>query len=114
MKRTLILLAVAAALLVLVRIGQVFAQERTSIKVKASEVVSGVVIVDIVRDGKALELQCNQGNSSCRTLKSGNYVMIELPNNYGMYDCKNVEIYIEDKNKPEGVELAGKYCLIEK
>lgn len=114
MKKTAILFAALTALFVIVATEQAFTQERTPVKVKGSEVVTGVVIVEILKDGKPLELQCNQGAVSCKTLKSGSYVMVELPKNYGLYDCKNVEIYREDKDKPEGGELLGAYCLIEK
>jgi len=93
MKTTVILLAAVTALLVIVGTEQVFAQKRTPVKVKGSEVVTGVVIVDILKDGKPLELQCNQGASTCKTLKSGGYVMVEFPKNFGMYDCRNIEIY---------------------
>jgi hypothetical protein len=114
MKTTVILLAAVTALLVIVGTEQVFAQKRTPVKVKGSEVVTGVVMFDILKDGKPLELQCNQGAPNCKTLKSGGYVMVERPKNFGMYDCRNVEIYREDKDKPEGAELLGEYCLIEK
>jgi hypothetical protein len=113
MKITILLIAVTA-LLVLASTEKVFAQERTPVKVKSSQVVTGVVVVDVVKDGKTFELQCNQGASECNVLKTGGYVMVELPKNYGMYDCKNVEIYREDKDKPEGTERLGRYCLIEK
>lgn len=114
MKKTLILLAVAITLLVMVGGQPVCAQERASVNVKSSEVVTGVVIVDIVRDGKLFELQCNMGSAHCSTLKSGSYVMVELPKNFGMYDCNNVEIYREDGDNRERAEPLGEYCLIEK
>lgn len=114
MKTVAVLLVAITALLVLTATDMAFAQERTAVKIKGSQVVTGVVVVDVVKDGKTLELQCNQGAMECNILKSGSYVMLELPKNYGMYDCKNVEIYREDKDKPEGTELLGKYCLIEK
>jgi nitrous oxidase accessory protein NosD len=114
MKMTVILSAAVTALLVIAAAEQVFAQEGTSVKVKGSEIVTGVVIVDILKDGTPLELQCNQGAANCNTLKRGGYVMVELPKNFGMYDCKNVEIYREEQDKPQGAELVGKYCLVEK
>ncbi len=114
MKKTVILAVALAALSWIIATGQAFAQERTTVKVTGSEVVTGVVVVDILKDGKPLKLQCNHGAANCKPLKSGGYVMVELPKNYGMYDCKNVEIYREDKGKPEGAELLGNYCLVEK
>lgn len=112
MRKFTILSVALAALCWIVSAGQAFAQERTNVKVTGSEVITGVVVVDIVKEGKSLKLQCNQGATNCKPLKSGGYAMVELPKNYGMYDCKNVEIYREDK--PEGAELLGDYCLVEK
>ncbi|HEX9111012.1 MAG TPA: hypothetical protein VF845_06000 [Terriglobales bacterium] len=115
MKRTVSLFAVLTAAFVLLAIAQAFAQEeKTPVKVKSSVVVSGVVIVHIQKDKKSLDLQCNEGASSCKVLQSGNYLMAELPPNYGLYDCKNVEIYRGDQDKPEEAELVGTYCLVEK
>ena len=107
MKTSRSLAAILIVILVMAVTGPAFAQERSPVKVKGSEVVTGVVIVDILKDGKPLELQCNQSATSCKLLKSGNYEMVELPKNFGLYDCKNVEIYREDKDKAEGTELLG-------
>jgi hypothetical protein len=114
MKKIIILLAVLTALIAGVARKQAFAQERTPVKVKGSVVVTGVVIVDILKNGKPMQLQCNEGAGKCTTLKSGSYAMVELPENEGLYDCKNVEIYREDKEKPEEAELLGRYCLVGK
>ncbi len=114
MKRTFILLAAVIMLLATVGVKQVCAQKRSLVNVKSSEVVTGVVIVDMVRDGKLFELQCNMGSAHCSTLKSGSYWMVELPKNFGMYDCNNVEIYGEDADTQQRVEPLGEYCLIER
>jgi hypothetical protein len=114
MKRTVSLFAVLTAVFVILATQQAFAQEKTPVKVKNSEVVTGVVIVHVQKDGKALELQCNEGVTNCKALPSGNYLMVELPKNYGMYDCKNVEMYRGDRDKPEAAEMIGAYCLVEK
>ena len=114
MKRTVSLLAVLTAAFVMLASAPASAQDKTPVKVKGSVVVTGVVIVHIQKDKKILDLQCNEGASSCKALQSGNYLMIELPPNYGLYDCKNVEIYRGDQDKPDAAELAGAYCLIEK
>lgn len=90
-----------------------FAQEKSQIKVKGSEVVTGVVIVTISKDGKSYELQCNEGASFCKPLKSGAYAMVELPEHFGLYDCKNVEVYRENGNASRS-DRVGEYCLIEK
>jgi hypothetical protein len=88
-------------------------QEKVPVKVKSSEVVTGVVIVHVQKGTGSLELQCNQGVMSCKALASGNYLMRQLPENNGMYDCKNVEMYRGDQEKPEEAQKVGAYCLIE-
>lgn len=102
----------AAAFAILTAQG--FPQEKVAVKVKSSEVVTGVVIVHVQKEGKSIELQCNEGAFGCTALPSGSYMMVELPKNYGMYDCKNVEIYRGDQDKPEAAEKAGSYCIVEK
>ena len=114
MKRTLGWLAVWIAAFVILAMGQAFSQEKTPVKVKDSVVVTGVVIVHVQKDRKPLELQCNEGATNCKALPSGAYLIAELPPNYGMYDCKNVEMYQGDPSKPEDAKLVGAYCLIEK
>jgi hypothetical protein len=114
MKRTISLFAVLTAAFVILATGQAFAQDKAPVKVKGSVVVTGVVIVHIQKDKKSVDLQCNDGVSSCKVLQSGNYLMAELPPNHGLYDCKNVEIYRGDQDKPEAAELVGSYCVIEK
>ena len=114
MKRTVSLFAVLTAAFVILVTQQAFVQEKTLVKVTSSEVVTGVVIVHVQKDGKALELQCNQGMSGCKALPSGSYRMVELPKNYGIYDCKNVEMYRGDQDKPDAAEMIGNYCMMEK
>jgi hypothetical protein len=114
MKRTVSLFAVLIAAFVMLASRPAFAQERKPVKVTSSEVVTGVVIVHIQKDGKSLDLQCNEGVGRCKALRSGSYLMVELPKNYGMYDCKNVEIYRGDQDKANADEKIGEYCLVEK
>lgn len=116
MKKTVSLLATLAfAFIVILMIAaQTFAQEKTPVKVKSSETVTGVVIVHVEKNGKSIELQCNEGAGRCKALASGDYTMIELPENYGMYDCKNVEVYRGDKDGQQASEMVGAYCLVEK
>ncbi len=90
------------------------AQEKSYISVKGNDLNSGVVIVDIVKTGKVYQLQCNQGASGCAALKNGRYQMVELPQNFGMYECKDVEVYPEDAINSEKDNKLGEYCLIEK
>lgn len=113
MKRTVSLFALLAAMFLILTTSQALSQEKTLVKVKSSELVTGVVIVHIQKDGKALELQCNERAGNCKALPSGSYLMVELPENRGMYYCKNVEIYRGDQDKPEAARKIGEYCLIE-
>jgi len=114
MKRIVSLFAMLTAAFVILATAQALAQDKTPVKVKSSEVVTGVVIVHVQKEGKSLDLQCNAGGGTCKALQSGNYLMVELPKNYGMYDCKNVEMYRGDQDKPEAAEKIGDYCLVEK
>jgi len=114
MKKTVARFGILLAALVILTAVLAFAQEKTPVTVKSSEVVTGVVIVHVQKNGKSLDLQCNEGMGRCVALRSGNYLMTELPKNYGMYDCKNVEIYRGDPDKPEAAERVGAYCLVEK
>jgi hypothetical protein len=109
MKKTLLLLAVLSV----ISLTLANAQQGTQIKVKGSDVITGVVIVDILKDGKPFELHCNQGPSNCKTLKGGTYWMVQLLPNFGMYDCQNVEVYRLDNDTPSS-EPIGEYCLIKK
>ncbi|MGA7080746.1 MAG: hypothetical protein WBQ43_08390 [Terriglobales bacterium] len=112
MKRAVSLFTSLTAVFIILVCARALAQEKTPVKVKNSEVVTGVVIVHVQKGGESLELQCNQGAGSCKTLVSGNYLMVELPKNYGMYDCSNVEVYKVDPDKPEEAQLVGAYCLM--
>ncbi len=112
MKRTVSLLIVFTAAFVILVAELGFAQEKTPVKVKSSVVVNGVVVVHVLKDAKPLDLQCNEGVSSCKALPSGSYLMLQLPENHGMYDCKNVEMYRGDQDKPDD-EAIGAYCLVE-
>ncbi|MFY9644445.1 MAG: hypothetical protein WAK29_04655 [Terriglobales bacterium] len=115
MKRTIFLLVMLLAGFVLCAADQTFAQEGTpvKVKVKSSEVVTGVVIIHVQKDDGSIDLQCNQGAGTCKTLPSGSYLMIVLPENRGMYDCKNVEMYRGDQEKPDAARKVGDYCMSE-
>jgi len=114
MKRAISLLTFLTTVFIILVCARALAQEKTPVKVKSSQVLTGVVIVKIQKGGDSLELQCNEGAGSCKALAAGNYLMVELPKNYGMYDCKNVEVYKGDADKPDAAELVGAYCLMEK
>ena len=92
----------------------VSAQEKSYITVKGRDLNNGVVIVDVVRDGKAYRLMCNENMPGCSALKNGRYQMVELPKNFGMYECKDVEIYPEFALNPEKDKKLGEFCLEEK
>jgi hypothetical protein len=112
MKRAISLFVVVTAAFVILVAEHGFAQDKTPVKVKSSVVVTGVVVVHVLKDGKPLDLQCNEGATTCKALPSGSYLMLQLPENHGMYDCKNVEMYRGDQDKPED-EVLGNYCLVE-
>jgi len=113
MKRTVFLLAVLGLILLTLTASSAVAQQGAQIKVKSSEVVTGVVIIEILKDGTPYELQCNQRAASCKALKNGTYWMVELPPNFGMYDCWNVEVYRFDNEIPSSDRI-GQYCLIKR
>jgi len=113
MKRTVSLLVVLLAVFVILTANWALGQEKVPVKVKSSEVVTGVVIVHVQKDAKAFDLQCNEGAGGCKALQTGNYLMVELPKGYGMYDCKNVEMYRGDADKPDTAQKVGEYCLME-
>jgi hypothetical protein len=98
---------------------EVSAQEKSFITVKANELNNGVVILDILKARKAYQLQCNQSMAGCTSLKNGKYQMVELPKNFGMYECRDVEVYPQsattaDAAVPDKDKKLGEYCLVEK
>lgn len=95
------------------------AQEKSTVTVKRAEFGNGVVILSVVQesnqqqDRPAFELHCNKGASGCKAPEPGNYLMVRLPKNWGMYDCANVELYPASAN-PATDQKIGAYCLIGK
>lgn len=118
MKKSMILFS----LLILLRMFAtvlVSAQEKSYITVRGSELNNGVVILDLVKASRNYQLQCNQGAPGCATRKNGNYQMLELPKNFGMYECTDVEVYPESAAVPKPTapgksQKLGEYCLVEK
>jgi hypothetical protein len=108
-----IILFILLALFVLLGAVQLSGQDKSQITVKSTELNNGVVILEVLKAGKAYELQCNQETPGCTVLKRGDYLMVELPKNFGMNDCKDVEVYPESPN-PAKDKKFGEYCLIEK
>jgi hypothetical protein len=91
---------------------QTLAQDKSQITVKTSAVNNGVVIVTAQTGKTSIELQCNKDISGCRVLEPGDYVMVRLPKNHGVYDCTNVDIYPKSAD-PEVAEKLGEYCVTE-
>lgn len=106
MKKTILVLFILTLALLL-------AQQKSVITVKDSSVATGVIIVDAQMAGKAVELQCNQETPGCTNLKRGTYLMVELPKNHGIYDCKDVQVFPESAN-PDTDQKLGEYCLNQK
>jgi len=110
-----------AMILLLLLVGaQLAAQDKSTITVKGSEVVSGVVIINALQPATAdqatkstFELHCNKGASACKAVDPGTYLMVRLPKNWGMYDCADVDLYAATAN-PDTDQKIGEYCLIEK
>jgi len=113
MKKGAILLSSLAFVLFLVA-AQLSAQEKSYVTVRGNALNNGVVIVDVLKDGKAYRLTCNEGMLACSSIKVGKYQMVELPKNFGMYECKNVEVYPELPANPEKEARLGAYCLEER
>jgi len=111
-KQAMILLLLLAGI-------QMAAQDKSTITVKSTNVVSDVVIVNAVNPNIAdkakagVELRCNKGPSSCKAPEPGSYLMVRLPKNWGMYDCANVDLY-PATGDPATDQKIGEYCLIEK
>jgi len=98
---------------------QISAQVKSYITVRGSELNNGVVIMEILKENKAYRLQCNQEAAGCTNLTNSNYLMVELPKNFGMYECRDVEVYPEsaamsDTALPDRDKKLGEYCLVEK
>jgi hypothetical protein len=43
-------------------------------------------------------------------VKPGEYQMVRLPKNHGMYDCQNVDLYLQTADTETDDKL-GEYCL---
>jgi hypothetical protein len=101
-----------ACLVLLVSV-QVLADEKVKVTVKSTEKSSGVIIVS-VNDGKKMaELNCNEGFPSCAAPKPGEYWMVTLPKNHGIYECQNVDLF-QGASDPDTGTKVGEYCLGEK
>ena len=108
--------AALAGLLVFLFVVPSVAQSTSKVSVTGSEVNHGVVLVEVQRGTKTFELQCNEGMSACKPLAKGVYTMVELPENHGMYVCRDVEVYTEtaESQEPAKENKQGEYCLTAK
>lgn len=114
MRKAIILFGVVLLLVLLVPVVLSAAEEGGSqkITVKSKAVSNGVVLLAVQEGRNSLELQCNQGASGCAMLDTGEYLMVRLPKNHGLYDCANVEVYQKSASSERG-EMLGQYCLVE-
>jgi hypothetical protein len=86
--------------------------ESQKITVKGKEVNNGVVVLAVQEGKNSFDLRCNKDVSGCTILEPGDYMMVRLPKNRGLYDCANAEVYRKSAN-PEGGDKLGQYCLVE-
>jgi hypothetical protein len=88
------------------------AQMRSHIAVQGEELNNDLLVMNIERDGTIYQLTCKRGAPSCSTLNNGRYQMVELPEKFGAYDCKDVvEVYAEIANDPQKDRRLGEYCM---
>jgi hypothetical protein len=105
MKKLIVILALLAGM-------QLLAEDKSQVTVKAVDKNNGVVLITVSENGKTLELQCNEGASFCTVVKPGEYQMVRLPKNRGLYDCKNVDLFTPNAD-PTSDERLGQYCLLD-
>jgi hypothetical protein len=113
MKKTVIL-CLAIVMLALCAPVAMSAQDEPAnekITVKSKEVNNGVVILGVQGVKNSFELQCNKGATGCALLDPGEYVMVRLGRNRGLYDCENAEVYRKSAEAQPGDKI-GQYCLI--
>jgi hypothetical protein len=89
------------------------AQQTSVITVKDSTMSGDVVVVTIKSAGEARDLQCSKSILFCKAPPPGQYVMVRLPKNRGIYDCANVDLFRESDDPEQGNKV-GEYCLLEK
>jgi hypothetical protein len=114
MKKSSILLVALVLCFTFAGAVQTLAQEQgaTTITVRSSQVNNGVVILAVREGSNFFELQCNKNVPGCAVLDPGNYSMVRLPKNHGMYDCADVEMYRTANDSKRG-DKVGEYCLVE-
>jgi hypothetical protein len=104
----------AMVLFILISAIQLMAVDKIQITVKDASTSNGVVLVTISNAGKTAELQCTESAPFCATPKAGTYWMVRLPKNHGVYDCQNVDLYLQASDPENGGQALGEYCLNER
>lgn len=115
MKRIVLFFVAALALLILLNPVALSAQDQPEpqkITIKSKEINNGVVILGVQEGKNLFELQCNKDFVGCAALETGDYLMVRLPKNRGMYDCANAEVYRKAASSEAGEKL-GQYCLMQ-
>jgi len=115
MQKIILLFVAALVLLLLFSPIALSAQEQTEpqkVTVKSKEVNNGVVILTVQEGKNSFELQCNKEFAGCVALDAGDYLMVRLPKNRGMYDCANAEVSRKAPNAELGDKI-GQYCLVQ-
>ena len=99
MLKEVTLMKKAIILLVLLAATTVIAQDKSTVSLKSSEVNNGLIILTVqqaepVQQGEtSFVLQCSKAQAGCAIPPPGNYLMVRLPKNWGMYDGANVDLY---------------------
>jgi hypothetical protein len=88
----------------------VWAQDKTQVTVKKTDTVSGIILVTATENGKQIEFQCTAQQAWCTALKAGEYQLVRLPKNHGMYDCQNVDLFSSTADV-DNDQKVGEYCL---
>jgi hypothetical protein len=115
MKKIILFFVAALVLLILFRPVALSAQDQPEpqkITIKSKEIKNGVVILGVQEGKNSFELQRNKDFVGCAALETGDYLMVRLPKNRGMYDCANAEVYRKATNSEAGEKL-GQYCLVQ-
>lgn len=117
--RNAVVFSVLVLLFVLFGVAPASTQKQSIITVRGKILGDGVVAIQAANNGQRYRLLCNENMPACSALKNGRYVMVELPKNFGMYDCKDVEVYPESAGSLNGImnvdktKKLGEFCLEE-
>jgi hypothetical protein len=90
------------------------AQSYSYITVHGRELNADLMVMNITQEGNAYQLTCEQGAAWCSSLRKGRYQMVELPKYFGMYDCRDIEVYPQFAKDPQKHRKLGEYCIKER